>query len=296
VLRALLITLLVAGAVLVESVPAHPATPPPPRVTFIGDSVATGILYNPAARRILSAGVDVDYQLAVCRRLVGDSCPYNGARPLTLVDLVPTLELAPTVIVAVGYNDYADTFLQSVESALAALEKGGAQHVLWLTLRAERQSYLDMNDDVRAAAGHHEQLQIVDWNLYSRSHPDWFQDDGLHLGYDGATAMATLIHKALQDAGSVQEPAVTTLAITTRTLPPGRVGKPYRAQLHWSGGAKPVTWSRGAGALPPGVRLLPGGLLTGTPRATGRFATTVNAGDARGGSRSRRFTLVVTAL
>ena len=295
-LRALLITLLTAGVLLARSVAAQPATAPLPRVTFIGDSVATGVLYNPAARRILEAGVDVDYELAVCRRLVGDSCPYNATKPPTLVDLVPTLKLAPTVVVAVGYNDYADTFPQSIESALAALEKAGAQHVLWLTLRAERQSYLDMNDDVRAAAAHHDELKVVDWNLYSRSHPDWFQDDGLHLGYDGTVAMATLIHRALQDVGSVQAPAVSTLAITTRTLPAGRVGKPYRAQLRWSGGTKPVTWSRGAGPLPPGVRLLPGGLLTGTPRAPGRFTTWLSASDARGGSRSRRLALVVRAV
>jgi hypothetical protein len=295
VLRALLITLLTAGALLTQGVAAHPATAPPPRVTFIGDSVATGVLYTADARRILEQGVEVDYQLAVCRRLVGDSCPYDGTRPPTLVDLVPTLELAPTVIVAVGYNDYADTFPQSVESALAALEQGGAKHILWLTLRAERQSYLDMNDDVRAAAAHHDELKVVDWNLYSRSHPDWFQDDGLHLGYAGAVGMATLIHKALEDVGSVQAPAVSTLTITTRTLPAGRVGRPYRAQLRWRGGTKPVTWKRGAGALPPGVRLLPGGLLTGTPRAPGRFTTTLTARDARGGSRSRRFALVVRA-
>jgi hypothetical protein len=293
VLRALLITLLAAAALLADSAPAQPATPSPPRVTFIGDSVAAGVPYSADARRILSAGVAVDYQLAVCRRLEGESCPYNGTRPPTLVDLVPTIELAPTVVVAMGYNDDVDTFPHAVESALAALEKGGAQHIIWLTLRAERQSYLDMNDDLRAAAARHDELKIVDWNLYSRSHPDWFQPDGLHLGYGGANAMATLIHKALQEVGSVQAPVATTLAITTTTLPAGTIGRPYRERLASSGGTKPVAWSRGVGALPPGLRLLRGGLLTGWPHAPGRFTTTLRATDARGGSRARRFTLVI---
>jgi hypothetical protein len=294
VLRALLITVLAAGALLAHGVQARPAAAPaPPRVTFIGDSVATGILYTADAKRILERGVEVDYQLAVCRRLAGDSCPYDGTRPLTLVDLVPTIKLAPTVVVAVGYNDPADTFAQSVESALAALEQGGAQHVLWLTLRAQRQSYLDMNDVVRAASTHHPELTVVDWNLYSRSHPDWFQDDGLHLGYGGAVAMATLIHKALEDVGSVAAPVASTLAITTKKLPAAQVAKPYRAQLKSAGGTRPITWRLENGALPPGVRILPGGRLTGTPRAAGRFTPTLGATDAKGGARLRRFALVV---
>jgi hypothetical protein len=293
VLRALVITLLAAGALLTQGVEARPAAAPTPHATFIGDSVASGILYNADAKRIVDRGVEVDYQLAVCRRLVGDSCPYNGSRPLTLVDLVPTIKLAPTVVVAVGYNDYPDNFPQAVESALTALEKGGATRFLWLTLRAERQSYLDMNDDVRAAAARHDELTVVDWNLYSRSHPDWFQDDGLHLGYDGAVGMATLIHKALADAGSVQAPTASSLAITTKALPAARVAQVYRAQLRSAAGTSPVTWSRTGGTLPPGVRLLPGGRLAGTPHAPGRFTTTLVAHDARGGTASRRFTIVV---
>jgi hypothetical protein len=295
VLRALLLTLLATGVLLTQSAAAGPALTPTPRVTFIGDSVATGILYSADARRILERGVEMDYQLAVCRRLVGDSCPYNGAKPPTLVDLVPTIALGPTVVVAVGYNDFLDTFPQSVESALAALEKAGAAHVLWLTLRAERQSYLDMNDDVRAAAARHPELVVVDWNLYSRSHPDWFQDDGLHLGYGGAVGMATLVHKALAAVGSVRATLVSRLAITTSKLPTARVGRPYVARLRSSGGAVPVTWSRKGGVLPPGVRLLPGGRLSGTPHAAGRFTPTLLARDRNGGSALRRIAIVVAA-
>jgi len=294
VLRALLLTLSATALLLTQgAAAAGPALAPTPRVTFIGDSVATGILYNADARRILERGVEVDYQLAVCRRLVGDSCPYNGTRPPTLVDLLPTIKLAPTVVVAVGYNDYLDTFPQSVESALAALERAGAEHVLWVTLRAERQSYLDMNDDVRAAAARHPELVVVDWNLYSRSHPDWFQDDGLHLGYGGAVGMATLVHKALAAVGSVQVVPASRLAITTTKLPAARVGRPYGARLRSSGGVAPVTWSRKTGALPPGVRLLPGGRVTGTPRAAGRFTPTMLARDRNGVSVSRRVAIVV---
>lgn len=294
-LRALLILLVASTALLTQNVEAVPAVAPPPRVTFIGDSIATGVLYNEAAARILERGVGVDYQLAVCRRLVGDSCPYNGVKPLTLVDLVPTIKLAPNVVVAVGYNDYQDTFARSVEAALDALRQEGAVQVLWLTLRAERQSYLEMNDVIRAAAERHPEVKVVDWNLYSRSHPDWFQDDGLHLRYDGAVAMATLVHRALEEVGAVQAPAAAPLSITTKSLPVARVGRPYGTRLSASGGAPPITWTRKAGALPRGVRLAADGRLTGTPRTTGRFTPTLSAKDAEGRSLSRRYAIVVRA-
>ena len=293
-LRALLITVLAFAALPTQSVEARAAAPSPARVTFIGDSVATAILYTAAAQRILGRGVEVDYQLAVCRRLVGTSCPYEGSAPPTLVDLVPTIDLAPTVVVAVGYNDRPDTFPQAVESSLAALEKGGAKQILWLTLRAERQSYSAMNDAVRAAATRHDDLTVVDWDLYSRSHPDWFQGDGLHLGYGGAVGMATLVHGALDGLGLVAPP-VAALAIVTRALPAARVARPYLTRLTASGGTRPITWALTAGALPTGVRLLADGRLTGTPRVAGRSAATLRATDATGRAASRRLTIAVRA-
>ena len=123
------------------------------------------------------------------------------------------------VVVEVGYNDWEDSFADSVETSLQALRKAGAKRVLWLTLRADRTSYLSMNDVIRAAATRHPEMTVVDWNLFSRSHPDWFQDDGLHLDSVGALMMATLIHRSLEDLGLVEAPPVAKLAITTKTLP-----------------------------------------------------------------------------
>lgn len=252
--------------------------------------------YQATARSTLSRGIDLDLQLAVCRRLVGDSCPYEGVRPPTLVALLPSLQLAgSTVVVAVGYNDYEQTFAESVETVLQALEKAGVEHVLWLTLRAERQSYLDMNDIVRAAAANHPTLTAVDWNLYSRSHPDWFQPDGLHLTDVGAIAMATLLHRALDDLGLVIAPVVQSLQIVTKRLPTARVGKPYAVRLTAAGGARPFSWSRTTGLLPRGLRLWRDGRLTGTPRVAGRRLITLRVMDPGGRSATRRFLLTITA-
>jgi hypothetical protein len=290
---ALLVSLLAAVVLGTTTSHAGSVTPPLERVTVIGDSIATAMEYDPTARPVLARGVDLDLQLAVCRRLVGDSCPYQGSRPPTLVALLPSLRLGSTAVVIVGYNDSEDTFDASVESALQALDKAGVEHILWLTLRAERESYLHMNDLIREAAANHPEMTVVDWNLYSRSHPDWFQNDGLHLTELGAIAMATLVHTSLDELGLVAAPAVRALAIVTKTLPKARVGKTYATRLTASGGTQPIHWIRTTGAIPAGLRLRRDGLLVGKPRVAGRGLITVRATDSRGSTATRRLLITV---
>jgi len=293
--RALLISVLVAAVLATTAGQAGSSSTSRERVTFIGDSIASAIAYDQPSKKLLATGIDLDLQLAVCRRLVGDSCPFEGVRPPTLVDLLPTIQLGSTVVVEVGYNDWEDSFADSVETSLQALRKAGAKRVLWLTLRADRTSYLSMNDVIRAAATRHPELTIVDWNLFSRSHPDWFQDDGLHLDSVGALMMATLIHRSLEDLGLVEAPPVAQLAITTKTLPAARVGRAYKARLTASGGTRPIVWTVKAGALPAGLRLTRDGWLRGTPKAAGRPAATLRATDSARHTTARRFVLAVRA-
>ena len=293
--RALLISVLVAVVLATTAGQAGSSGTSRERVTFIGDSIATAITYDDPSKKLLATGIDLDLQLAVCRRLVGDSCPYEGVRPLTLVDLLPTIQVGSTVVVEVGYNDWEDSFADSVETSLQALRKAGAKRVLWLTLRADRTSYLSMNDVIRAAATRHPEMTVVDWNLFSRSHPDWFQDDGLHLDSVGALMMATLIHRALEDLGLVEAPPVAKLAITTKTLPTARVGRAYKVRLTASGGSRPIVWTVKAGALPAGLRLTRDGWLRGTPKAAGRPAATFRATDSARRTAARRFVLAVRA-
>ena len=59
-----------------------------------------------------------------------------------------------------------------------------------------------MNDEIVAAAAQHPEVTVVDWNVYSRSHPEWFQADGLHMLAGGAAAMAGLIHQGSSRRGS----------------------------------------------------------------------------------------------
>lgn len=62
------------------------------------------------------------------------------------------------------------------------------------------------------------------------------------------------------------------LAITTRFLPPGRVGADYRKQIEAVGRSEPYVWSIESGALPGGLRLDPErGAIVGRPTEAGTF-------------------------
>jgi hypothetical protein len=196
---------------------AHGGTRQLQRVTLIGDSVADAIPGDNQAVAMLKQGVDLDLEVEPCRRVDQESCPNGNVRPPNVVQLAKTMgaRLGPNVVVSVGYNDFEDQYAQNIENALAAFKDAGVKHVWWLTLRAAHHPYINMNDDIQAAATHHPELSVIDWNVYSRSHPDWFQADGLHLLGPGAEAMAGLIHKTLLDDGVALKP----VQVTTTALP-----------------------------------------------------------------------------
>ena len=118
--------------------------------------------------------------MAACRRLVdselrGEHAEYPGRDPEL------GARLGRNVVIVGGYNEFEDRYAAAVETTLKALEAANVDHVFWLTLRAARHPYVNMNDDLEAAAASTPRVTVIDWNVYSRSHPDWFQDDGIHL-------------------------------------------------------------------------------------------------------------------
>jgi Putative Ig domain len=281
----------VFGAVAVGGTAAARAQTKAQQVTLIGDSVADAIAGTRTAVAEVGREVSLNLQVAPCRRIAGDSCPYNGVRPPNVIDLVQSLgpELGPNVVVAVGYNDHEDTYPQDLQSALTALEGAGVKRIFWLTLRAARHPYLSMNAALEAAAASHSDLTVVDWNVYSRSHPDWFQSDGIHLDYAGAQAMATLIHKALE-AGGVAAPDVR---VQTSRLPEATRGAAYAARLIGVAGIAPYRWSLLERA-PAGLHLEANGVVHGRPRvAAGAYTFNVRITDSTGTSTTRRLTLRV---
>jgi hypothetical protein len=281
----------VVGSLVVGAAAAARTTADVPHVTLIGDSVADAIAETSTAVALAGREVSLELQVAPCRRVAGVSCPYNGSRPLNVIDLAHQLgsQLGPNVVVAVGYNDPEDSYAQDIEDAVTALESEGVKHIFWLTLRAARHPYLTMNDGIQALASRHDDVTVIDWNVYSRSHPDWFQSDGVHLTGVGAQAMATLIHKSLTKAG-VAPPDVR---VQTARLPAAKRGAPYSAKLVGAAGIAPYRWSLLERA-PAGLHLAAGGLVHGTPRASvGAYAFAVRVTDASGTSSTRRLTLRV---
>lgn len=298
-LRSAALAATAALVAIVLAAPAQGVSSPATRVTLFGDSAATAMAYDPDARRILRRGVDLRLEVAACRRVGDLSCPYDGVRPPNVIDRAGELgrELGPVVVVIVGYNDYEQRYAQNIEDALAAFRKSDVQHVLWATLRAERQSYASMNEAIVAAARRFPEMKVLDWNALSRSGRDWLQPDGIHLTPAGAQGMARMVNDALVELGvAPRAPTATTrrlLAIASRALPVARVGRAYAARLKATGGTAPYRWSRTGGTLPRGLRLTAAGRLEGRPALTGTFKLRARVVDRTGAVRARVFTLRV---
>jgi hypothetical protein len=291
-----MVVMLVAALGLVAGAQAGSAAPPV-RVTVFGDSAATAMAYDPDAKRMLGRGIDLRLEVAACRRLGDTSCPYDGVRPPNVVDRATALgpEMGPVVVVIVGYNDFEANYADNIEQALAAFRKNGVEHVVWLTLRAERQSYLSMNGMITAAAQKHPEMTVVDWNAQARDNPSWLQPDGIHLTPSGAEGMAELVNGALVQLGVAPRPVVPQarklLAITSRSLPVGHLGRTYAARLTAVGGTAPYRWVRSGGSLAPGLRLTTTGRLTGVPTRAGSYKLRARVVDRSGTARVRLVSL-----
>jgi hypothetical protein len=252
-----------------------------PIVTLIGDSVADAFdhAYNAEARQILGQGIELKLEVAPCRRIAPESCPYNGVSPPTVLELVKARGhvLGPTVIVFVGHNDWVDQYALNIEAALTELEDAGVKRVLWSTLRAVRHPYVTMNDAIAAAAQRHPEMTVIDWNVYSRGHPDWFQADEIHVNEVGVRAMAALFHEALVKLDIPLPP----VEIATARLSDARKGVRYSEHVLVRGGKGPYRWS--FTRVPAGIHASADGRLSGLPRGRlGSYSLGVRVVDSLG--------------
>jgi hypothetical protein len=249
-----------------------------PQVTVIGDSVLTGVQYNPTPLGVLTNGIDVRLDIGVCRTLAGVSCPYEGGRVPTLLDLVHEHgdELGRVVLVELGYNEPLATFAQDLEDSITALRAAGVERILWANLSGSDARRLAINALLAAATHEHPELTVIDWHRVSLSKFFYFQNDETHLRYAGAMAMATLFHTAMIRA------LAPPFSVASHSLPAATVGRAYTAHLVARGGIAPYTWRILERPLPRGLRLRPGGVITGEVRHSGRLRIVVQARDATG--------------
>ena len=166
----------------------------PVRATLVGDSIAASLTYVASARTKLSRGMKVRLDAKVCRRLVQPSCTYGGSRPSTALQAVQGYgrSLGQVLVVNVGYNESSAGYRTGIDRIMRSALSQGAKGVVWVTLRETRSVYTGTNQVIRKAAKRWRQMEVADWNAYSRGKA-WFASDGLHLTATGARALATLI-------------------------------------------------------------------------------------------------------
>jgi hypothetical protein len=232
------------------------------RVTIFGDSAAEVLDYVTDAKQYLSSGLDVNWELKVCRRLVELSCPYQGVRPPTVLDVVqstPTGGLGPIVVIDVGYNDYVDQYQDDMETVLKALVAKGVDHVIWTTMHEVRQDYRSINTTIRAEAAKWPQVTIADFDAAAQGQ-DWFNSDGIHMNSAGAWGLAHLLRPLILAAcGDPCSPPATRSApriyAITATASTIRIG-PFVA---WKPAAR-GTYAQATGAFgrATSCRVLPG--------------------------------------
>jgi hypothetical protein len=224
---ALAALLLVIAGLAPSALGADKAPATGPRVTMFGDSIADSLSYVPEARELLADGVDMRWELQPCRKLVPAGCVYMGARPTSVLDVVESStlgELGNIVIVAVGYNDPANNYETDMAQVANALVDKGVGHVIWATLREEKDDYRQINKVIVAQATRWPELRVADWDAASRSR-NWFTEDGLHLNADGAVGFATLLRPfVLTACGAVCE--ATSSRAPRNVRPPTLHGTP----------------------------------------------------------------------
>jgi len=130
-MRLLILTLVCA----VLAAAATAAASAAPRVTVISDSVLTSVTWHDDNMAILDDGFDMDVHVAICRRLAVPGCVSDGEAPPSLFDVLAGLpDVAPTVVVEMGYNDDPARFQADVEETIARLTARGAARIVWPTL------------------------------------------------------------------------------------------------------------------------------------------------------------------
>jgi CSLREA domain-containing protein len=121
---------------------------------------------------------------------------------------------------------------------------------------------------------------------------------GLIDGVPTSAGPATVTVRVTDALGNITKvlsiSIAATPAITTTSLHAGQTGQNYAAvQLTLSGGVAPLTWSLSAGALPAGLTLSNGGVISGTPTVVETANFTVRVVDALGAAATQALSILV---
>ena len=160
-----------------------------------------------------------------------------------------------------------------------------------MNLHEVRPEYAQKNAVLAAAALHHPELRVLDWNAYSSSHPEWYQTDYIHLVPAGGVAIAAFIHQAILDAlappaapPQPPKPQQPALVVKVKRTFVGRVGRQSStASSRPSGGVGTLRWLATGRALRQAkLHLLAHGVLRGRPTRPGTHWLNLEVVDSKG--------------
>ncbi|MEY2552321.1 MAG: hypothetical protein QOC57_181, partial [Ilumatobacteraceae bacterium] len=214
-----------------------------PPVSLIGDSTMAGMQWNATGADDPRATVGNAYKLTFdaesCRRLVIDSCRGRfGTVPVSVLPLMRSTlkgKLGEALVVMAGYDDASIT--NAADQVVAEAEAQGVVRVLWLNYRtntdyvlpgglAARDLYGSHNNELAAAAQRHKDLQILDWDGFTKNQPTWFAADGIHLTPPGSDGLATFIKNALDAQTAIGRCRATSALTGTLDGGPSSVSVP----------------------------------------------------------------------
>ncbi|MGA8102224.1 MAG: putative Ig domain-containing protein, partial [Candidatus Acidiferrales bacterium] len=140
------------------------------------------------------------------------------------------------------------------------------------------------------------------WSLSSGALPTGvtLSSTGVISGTPKTSGTYTIVPKVTDSAATPQtatkqftftvSAAVSTLAISTSSVPAGKVGTAYATTLAATGGTTPYSWSLAGGALPSGVSISSAGTISGTPTASGSFTFVAQVTDSGSPAQTAQMT------
>lgn len=72
-------------------------------------------------------------------------------------------------------------------------------HIYLVNVRVPRQWEKEVNKALARKAQENEYVTLIDWYSVAINHPEYFEQDGVHLKPNGAEALASLIAEAVSE-------------------------------------------------------------------------------------------------
>jgi peptidoglycan/LPS O-acetylase OafA/YrhL/lysophospholipase L1-like esterase len=150
------------------------------RVVFIGDSVMLGAQAN-LYKQFPNSYVDAKVSRSI----------YAGNT--ILKELKSRNQLGEPIVIGLGTNGGCP---KSCKEGI--IETAGGRDIFWLTVTNDADVHI--NDSVKALAEEHSNVHIIDWEVLSKGHEEYFYADKIHLNPVGRKAYTEEIRKAIYDA------------------------------------------------------------------------------------------------